>query len=68
MTKSLNELFYSLTRGQVTDFLVDSLGYSTYELDELSNDEIMNLVPEHEYLNAYNFCKHGMTASGHYAA
>jgi hypothetical protein len=49
--------FYSLTRGAVYSFLVDSLGYSIYELDELSTDELFDLVPEAEYLNAYRFAK-----------
>ena len=64
----MNSKFYSLTRGQVSDFLQDSLGYSFYELNELSNDEIMDLVPETEYLNCYNFCKFGMTASGKFSS
>lgn len=53
----LNQKFWSLTRGQVTDFLIDSLGYSFSELEELSDDEIMNLVPTTYYQECYDFNK-----------
>lgn len=60
----MNQQFYNLTRGQVIDFLVDSLGYS-YEGDlaDLSTDEIFDLVPESEYASAilYNTMGVGMT-------
>lgn len=57
----MNQQFYNLNRGQVIDFLVDSLGYS-YEQDlaDLSTDEIFDLVPESEYYSAILYNKYGV--------
>lgn len=49
------QLVYTLTRREIADFMVDSLGYDAAELDQRSVDELRDLIPGEQLLNCYHY-------------